>query len=336
MPGRRFKVVVTDADYPDHEPEKRVLGELAEVVKQPYRTEEELIGLTRDADALLVQYAKITRRVISGLKRARVIVRYGVGYDNVDVAAATERGIYVAHVTGYCDTEVADHTMALTLCLARKVALADASVRSGRWDWRALREVHRLRGTAAGVIGLGSIGREVARRLAAFGLRVTGYDPYVSGGSLEGLGVEPVDLPALLRHSDIVTIHVPLTEETRHLIGEEELRSMKPSALLINTSRGPVVDEEALGRALKSGRIGAAALDVFEEEPLPPESPLRGLGNVILTPHMAWYSEESLRELQERAAQEVREVLEFGRPPRNVVPEQRGMTFRPDRGSARP
>ena len=314
----KFKVVITDADFPSHEPERRILGEIAELLKRPCKTEDELIELTKDADALLVQYARITRRVVFSLEKAKVIVRYGIGYENVDVEAATERGIYVANVPDFCVSEVADHTLSLILSLARKTPWAHFSTKSGEWDWKRFRPVHRLKGKMVGVIGLGKIGLAVVRRLTNFGFKIKGYDPYVSKNIFEELKIEPADLPTLLKDSDIVTVHVPLTQETHHLIGEKELRMMKETALLINTSRGAVIDGKALYKALVEGWIGAAALDVFEKEPLPPDSPLRRLNNLIMTPHMAWYSEESFLELQERTAMEVKRVLTGGRP-KNIV-----------------
>ncbi|RLI36940.1 C-terminal binding protein [Candidatus Bathyarchaeota archaeon] len=315
---KRFKVIITDAEYASHEPEREVLSKFnVELVKYQCRTEDEVIENCRDADALLNQYAPITRRVIESLEKAKVIVRYGIGVDNIDLEAATERGIYVANVI-YDICDVADHAVTLMLSLNRKITLADKSVKEGCWDWKPLQPIMRVRGRTVGIVGFGRVGREVAKRVRCLGVRIMAYDPYLPPEVFEENRVERVDLDTLLRVSDIITLHVALTDETYHMIGAEELRKMKRTALLINASRGAVVDEKALYRALKEGWIAGAALDVMEKEPPDRDNPILSLDNVIVTPHMAWYSTASVKEIQRKAAEEVARVLS-GKAPINLV-----------------
>jgi D-3-phosphoglycerate dehydrogenase len=316
--GRKYKVTITDAEYESHEPEREVLSKLdVELVKFQCSTEDEVIKNCWDADALLNQYAPITKRVIESLKNARIIVRYGIGVDNIDLKAATERGIFIANVT-YDTCDVADHTVALILSLARKIPWVNQKTKEGRWDWREVQPVERIKGKTLGIIGFGRIGREVATRMKAFKTEIIAYDPYVLSETFEKKHVKKVDLETLLSTSDIITIHLPLSKETHHLINEKRLGIMKKTALLVNTSRGPVVDEAALYKALKEGWLTAAALDVLEKEPPEKDNPLLKLNNVLITPHMAWYSTSSMTEIQTKAAEEVIRVLS-GQTPRNLV-----------------
>jgi D-3-phosphoglycerate dehydrogenase len=316
--GRKYKVAITDADYESHEPEREVLSNLnVELVKFQCNTEDEVIKNCWDADALLNQYAPITRRVIEHLKNTRVIVRYGIGVDNIDLRAATERGIFVANVI-YETCDVADHTVALILSLARKIPWVNQKVKEGRWDWREVQPVERIKGKTVGIIGFGRIGREVAARIKAFKTKIIAYDPYVPAETFEKKHVKKVDLETLLSTSDIIVIHVPLSKETHHLINEKRLGRIKKTTLLVNTSRGPIVDEVALYKALKEGWLTAAALDVLEKEPPEKDNPLLRLNNVLITPHMAWYSTSSLTEIQTIAAEEVARVLS-GQTPKNLV-----------------
>ena len=282
------------------------------------RDAEDLVAAGRDADGLLNQYCPIGAEAIAGLERCRVVSRYGVGYDTVDVAAATARGICVTNVPDYCVDEVSDHALALLLASARGVALLDHHVRNGTWDYKLGRPMFRLRGRVLGLLGFGRIPRALAGKAATLGLRILAHDPFLAAEDVRAGGAEPVALHDLVGTADFVSVHVPLQAATRGLIGEALLRRMKATAVLINTSRGPVVDEAALVRALRERRLAGAALDVLETEPPPPGHPLLGLPGVILTPHVAWYSEESEAELRRRAAESVRVVLE-GRIPRHVV-----------------
>jgi D-3-phosphoglycerate dehydrogenase len=313
----RFKVAITDSEYESHEIEKRVLSKIgAELVKFQCRTEDEVVKYCRDADGLLVQYAPITRKVIESLN-AKVITRYGIGVDNIDVKAATEKNILVTNVV-YDITDVADHTISLILSLMRKIPWVHKSTEDGEWDWRKFQPITRLKGKTVGIIGFGRIGRKVAQRLRGFEVELIAYDPYIRTEVFKEYGVEGVDLEALLKKSDIVTIHVGLTEETRRMIGEDELRKMRRGAFLINASRGGLVDEKALYTALKAGWISGAGLDVLEMEPPTRSNQLLSLSNVIITPHMAWYSTSSTAEIQEKAAENVARALS-GQIPINLL-----------------
>lgn len=314
-----FIVAITDYVFPSLEPEHAVLASLgAELRSQQCRSEEEIIALAHDADAILNCYAKMTARVIEGLERCRIIARYGIGVDNVDLAAATKAGILVTNVPDYCIDEVSDHALALLLALARQIVAADGAVKTGAWDVVAHAGIRRLRGQVLGLLGFGKIGRALALKARALGIKVLVYDPYIDSGLIAHVGVEAVTFDKLLAEADAISIHVPLTPETRDLIGKQELARMKPSAFLINTSRGGIVDERALAVALKENRLGGAALDVLSGEPPPRDHPLRQAPNIILTPHLAFYSKESVIELQTKAAEEVARALK-GEPPRSPV-----------------
>jgi D-3-phosphoglycerate dehydrogenase / 2-oxoglutarate reductase len=316
------KVLVTDHVFEDLETERALLEPLgAEVILASGASEEILVEEAHDADALLVCYAKVTGSVIEAAADSgcRVISRYGIGYDNVDVEAATRRGLLVTYVPDYCLDEVADHTLALFLALARAVFPAAMSVRAG--DWKVPQgRVHRLQGLRLLVVGMGGVGRRVAARARAFGLEVVGYDPFLEAWDIPEVE-RADDLDGALSEADVISLHTPLTPESRHLINERTIARMRRSPIVLNTARGGLVVTEALLRGLEEGRVGGAALDVTEEEPLPRDHPLREHPRVVITPHMAFYSIEAQRELQRRAAEEVVRALE-GRPPdRPVNPE---------------
>jgi D-3-phosphoglycerate dehydrogenase len=316
MTGSRQRVFVTDWDYPSLELEQQVMDRAGlELVPVQCHTEDDVIRLCAEADALLNQFAPLTRRVLSSLSRCRVVARYGVGVDNVDVDAATDLGIPVCNVPDYAVEEVSDHAIALLMGLARKTHLLDRAVRRGRWDFALARPVERMRGKALGIVGLGRIGRATARKGAGLGLRVLGHDAQAGEPGFDAGAAEIVSLETLLAESDYVSLHVPLTAETRHLLDEGSLRRMKPEAILVNTGRGGLVDTQALVRALNEGWIAGAGLDVLEEEPIAPDHPLLGLENCVLTPHAAWYSEDAFVELKTKAAEEAAAVLS-GREPR--------------------
>jgi D-3-phosphoglycerate dehydrogenase / 2-oxoglutarate reductase len=314
-----FIVAVTDYVFASLEPEQRVLAPLGvDLRPQQCRSEEEIIALAREADGVLNCYAKITARVIENLKRCKIIARYGIGVDNVDLAAATNAGILVTNVADYCVDEVSDHALALLLTLARQIVIADAGVKSGIWDVTAHAEIRRLRGQTLGLLGFGKIAKALASKVQSLGMKVLVYDPYVAPDLIFLHGAQAASLERLLAEADAISVHVPLSPETRNLIGQRELGHMKPTAFLINTSRGGIVDEQALAVALKEGRLGGAALDVLSAEPPPPDHPLRQAPNSILTPHPAFYSRESVIELQTKAAEEVARALK-GEPPRSPV-----------------
>jgi len=308
-------VAVADSPFPSLEPVEKALRPLgARLSLSASSAAPDILAVARDADALLVCYAKLPGDLIRQLTRCKVIGRTGLGVDNIDLAVARERRIAVTYVPDYCMDEVSDHAMALLLALARKVAYANGLVQGGRWEMAAVAPIHRLKGRTLGLVGFGNIPRALAPKAKAFGLRVLAHDPFVAREAFASLGVEGVGLDELLGSSDFVSVHAPLTPQTRGLIGASALAKMKPHALLINTARGPLIDEKALIAALDSGRIGGAALDVLETEPPPKDSPLIGRPNVLLTPHTAFYSVEALEELQAKCATDVALVLS-GRPP---------------------
>jgi D-3-phosphoglycerate dehydrogenase / 2-oxoglutarate reductase len=317
-----FIVAITDYVFPSLEPERAVLEPLGvELRPNQCRSEDEVIALAQEADAVLNCYAKITARVIEALTRCRIIARYGIGVDNVDLAAATKSRIVVTNVPDYCIDEVSDHALALLLALARRISAADALVKVGAWDVVAHEGIRRLRGQTLGLLGFGKIGKALAAKARSLGMRVIAYDPYLGPEVISANGAEATSLDGLLAEADAISIHVPLSTETRNLIGDRELARMKPTAFIINTSRGGIVDEEALASALRKGRLGGAALDVLSVEPPPPDHPLRQTPNIILTPHLAFYSRESVIELQTKAAEEVARVLKGERPRSPVNPE---------------
>jgi D-3-phosphoglycerate dehydrogenase len=271
-----------------------------------------------DADALVMSWVPMTRALIDQLTRCRVIARFGIGVDMIDLDAATERGILVCNTATYCLDEVSNHAMGLLLMLNRGLLQDIDAIRSGGW-WRATSvPPRRLAGQRLGLVGLGNIGRLVAKKASAFGLDVVAYDPYLRGRGADVYGTQLVDLDELVASADIVSVHCPLNASTHHLLGQRELRLMKPTAFLINTARGPIVDQTALTEALSERRLAGAGLDVFETEPLPAEDPLRNLDNVILTPHSASWSVESSAECRRVAVEHVVTVLR-GKVPTDVV-----------------
>jgi D-3-phosphoglycerate dehydrogenase len=311
-----YRVVITDCDHGSIEEEKEEVRRInAELILAQVQKQNDLIQACKEADGLLDQYALLTRKVLENLPKCKVISRYGVGVDSVDLKAATDMGIVVANVPDYCMDEVANQTIAMMLGLIRKVAFFDRKVKSGQWDFRQGIPIYRLKGKTMGLIGSGRIGLEVARRIAAFGVKVIAFDPYLEKSPE---GIELKDFDTVLKESDFISVHCSLNDSTRHLIGEKELKKMEKKPLLFNTSRGPIVDEEALIKALKDGLISGAGLDVLEKEPPDPQSPLLKMENVILSPHISFYSVESISELKRRTAKNVLDVLS-GRRPASVV-----------------
>jgi D-3-phosphoglycerate dehydrogenase len=308
-------IAVTDSPFPSLDPAKAALARIdPELRMAKSAAAEDILAVARDADAVLVTYAKLPGELLRQLTRCKAIGRFGLGVDNIDIKAAAELGIIVTYVPDYCMHEVSDHAMALLLALARKVPLSNALVQAGRWEMPAVVPIHRLVGRVLGLVGFGNIPRALAPKARAFGLRVVAHDPYAPAAVLAAAGVEAVGFDALLGMSDFVSIHAPLMPATRGLFNAEVLRKMKKGAALINTARGPLVDEAALLAALDSGHLGAAALDVVEVEPLSKDSRLIGRDNVILTPHTGFYSVEALEELQTKCASDVARVLSGEQP----------------------
>jgi D-3-phosphoglycerate dehydrogenase / 2-oxoglutarate reductase len=308
-------IAVTDSVFPSLDPAMAALARIdpeMRMAKSPAAAD--ILEVARDADAILVTYAKLTGDLLRQLTRCKAIGRFGLGVDNIDLPAAAEKGITVTYVPDYCLHEVSDHAMALLLALARKIPFSNRLVQSGRWEMPAVVPIHRLRGRVLGLVGFGNIPREVAPKAQAFGMKVVAHDPYVPAETIKSLGVEGVTFDRLLQMSDYVSIHAPLLPATRGLFNADVFAKMKKGALLVNTARGPLVDEPALVAALESGQLGGAALDVVASEPLAKDSPLLGRDNLILSPHTGFYSVEALNELQTKCASDVARVLS-GEPP---------------------
>ena len=318
----KFKVLITDYVWPTTEPEETVLREEAdaEVVVAPDGGEDTLAALAVDVDAIMTCFAQVAPKVLRAATRCVAVGRFGVGVDNIAVDTATELGMAVTYVPDYCVDEVSDHVMALALTWNRRVTLFDRSVKSDGWGSVPLTmRMMRLRGKTMGVVGFGRIGQAAAQKALAFGMRVLAFDPYMTAEQCALRGARKVDgLRELLRESHFVTLHSPLNDDTRGMIGARELDEMRADALLINCARGALIDEAALHRALTTGAIAAAALDVMEDNHPPRDHPLLSLDNAIITPHVAFFSQEATLELERRAALEVARVL-TGRMPDNLV-----------------
>ena len=312
------KVVLTDYVWESLEVEKKTLAGLGELTALQTKTPDQFIAEAADCDALLNTYAgPITADTMSRMPKCKIIARYGIGVDTIDLDAATAAGIIVTNNPTYCIEEVAEHTMALLLSAARKITFYDRAVRAGIWAVPPGKPIQRLAGSTIGLVGFGNIARQVAVRAAAFGMNVLYADPFVKEGQFREPG-KKVELPELYKQSDFVSVHPPLTPQTRGMINDDAFNSMKPNAVIINCSRGPVISTDALLRALDANKIAGAALDTTDPEPLPNPHPLRDRENVIINPHAAWYSEQAMVGLQAGAPGEVRRVLS-GEWPINVV-----------------
>lgn len=313
------KVVLTDQVFPDTTTEEQILTAAgAELTKLQDASPESIREAAADADALITTYAAIDAETIASFGNCKVIARYGIGVDNIDLEAAKNAGIAVTNVPDYCVEEVADHTMALILALARKLVPGHASLLEGGWGITAVRPLHRIRGRRLGLVGYGNIGRAVAERATAFGMKVSVYDPYLGADRAGALVNLEADLDEMLAASDVVSIHAPLTDSTRGLFNTSRIAAMKAGTILVNTSRGPIVRLTAVLDALRSGHLSGAGLDVFEQEP-PDAALLEGVPNLIATPHAAFYSEEAIRESQIKAATCVTAVLKGDEPAYRVV-----------------
>ena len=317
MGEKNFKIVFVDSILPITDIEKKIIGDFGcEVTQYNAITPQEILAVAHDADAILTVGGKFTRETIEGLENCRVIARYGIGFDNVDVAAATEKGIVVTYVPVYCQEEVA--TLALTLMLAcsRKIFQGDRAVKEGNWvkAVAAVSGASSPRGKTVGLVGFGSIARQVVPLVKPLGVNVIAYDPYINLKFCEELGVESVAFDYLLENADYISLHVPLMESTRHMIAAEQLKKMKPTAILINTGRGGLVDQDALCQALKDGVIAAAGLDVLEFEPPRAHEEIFTLPNCITTGHIAAATEEAIERLRTAAATSLVKVLSGIKP----------------------
>ncbi len=315
----KWTVLISDFPYADNEIEREALAMWgADVIAAQCRTPQDVISAGRNVDAIILNFAPITEEVIASLTRCRALGRFGIGVDTIDVSAATKRGIAVINVPSYCEDEVSDHALGLLMAWARRIPHYTEEIRNGVWDWKTWRPVYRLRGQVLGLLGFGKIARVLARKATALGMEVIAHDPYVPDAIFEEKGVPSVSWNKLLSRSDYLSIHVPLTSETQHLINADSLSQMKATACLINTSRGAVVDEAALVRALQDNALAGACLDVLENESPATDNPLLRLPQVLLTPHVAWYSEESQVELRQTVSDDVGRALN-GILPRGLV-----------------
>lgn len=317
-----FTVALLEHDYASVEIERQVVeGAGGRLLDTDLLPAAERISALKDADAIIVRWPKVTPEIIRRLRCCRIIVRYGVGYDNVDYEAATAAGIMIGHCPHYCLDEVATHAFALLLGCVRGVAQTRELLSSGGWNQNPVFRAYRMAGRTLGILGLGNIGSTMARKVGGWGMRVLACDPFVEPERAAKLGVTLVDQNTLLRESDYVSLHVPLLPETHHLIGERAFALMKPGVIVVNTARGPVVDEQALLSALDSGKVASAALDVFEREPLAKDSPLRRHPRLLLSNHAAWYSEDAEAELHRSVAEEAVRVCTGGLPVSLANPE---------------
>ncbi|HOJ20716.1 MAG TPA: C-terminal binding protein [Armatimonadota bacterium] len=322
------KVVITDYIEPDLKWEEKELAKRGfpfTYHQLKFAPVEQVIEATRDADVVVVNMVKITREVIAAWEKCRLVIRHGVGYDNVDVDALTEKGIPLCYIPDYCAEEVAEQAIALIFACARRIpasrkVLEESSAR-GQWDFTDVIPIYRMAGRTLGILGCGRIGSYVYRKLQSFGFNFLICDPYLSEERRRELGVELVDKETLFRESDFITLHAPLNDETRRIVNAETLAMMKPTAYVINTARGPLVDHQALADALRNGTIAGAAIDVFDKEPPETDYPLFGLPNAILTPHLAWYSEDAAWRIREIILLEI-DRFAAGQPPRYCVNPQ--------------
>lgn len=312
----RYSVFMTDSIFPDTSIEKEVLSSIdAELTLSSKIDPQTFSREGRDCDAMLVVYAPVGAEVIESLTRCKVMVRTGIGFNNINLDAATKKGIMVANVPDYCIDEVADHTMALFLTGIRKINFLNSRVKDGVWNVNEARPIPRLRGKLYGLLGCGAIGQQVAERVAAFGMEVVGYDPYAPDEVFVKSGIRRIDnIDRFFELVDALSLHLPLTDETKYIINRQNLKKMKRNAFVVNTSRGPLVNEQELYEALKEGVIAGAALDVMETEPPKGVPPLAELPNVIITPHAAFFSDGSEPELRRKAAQEIVRTLTEGAP----------------------
>ncbi|MGG0792099.1 C-terminal binding protein [Peribacillus simplex] len=307
-----FKILLTDYEFEHLKYEEEIFQESGleiEFIKAQCKTEEEVMEQAKEVDAILNQYAPISRRVIDSLENTKIISRYGVGVNTIDLNAAKEKGITVANVPDYGMEEVSNHALALLLSSARKVTLLNKEVKKGNWDFKVCVPIHRFNEQTIGVLGFGRIPRRFIEKVKPLGFKTAAYDPFVSASDMDAVGVQKMELDEIIAEADYLSIHVPLIDDTYHLINEERLKQMKKNAVIINTARGPIIDEKALSDALEKGVIAGAALDVTEDEPVSTDSPLLTMDNVIITPHSAWYSEEAMVELRQKAARNIVQVL---------------------------
>lgn len=310
------KVVIAYTGFGDIELESKILRQIdAEIIHSGNLTDPEALEAVKDADAIIVTLQKVTGDIINSMERCKIISRAGTGLDTIDIPTATKRGIWVTYVPDYSIDEVSAHAIALLMSLARGIPKMVQATRSGVWDAAAWGPVYRLQDQTLGVLGFGRIGQATAEKGRGLGLKVIAYDPYANQEVADKLGVQIVDLETLTRESDYISLHSPLIDSTKHIVNADFLAKMKPTAYVINAARGPLIDEEALLKAVQSRQIAGAGLDVFAVEPLAADSPLLQEERILVTPHAAWYSEEAKLDMRTRATEEVVRILS-GQPPR--------------------
>lgn len=322
----KFRVVMIDYDYETIEPIGKPIVEAGgEFEGRKCKSLDEALEFAKDADGIIIQYlGPAADRMFTELPNLKVVARMGIGLDPIDKDSATRHGVAVVNVPTYCEDEVSDQAMALLLACARKIVFFNNQVQSGGWDFNEARPIHRLRGQTMGLLGLGKIPRALAPKAQAFGFKVIAHDPYVKPEDAEAIGVKLVDFDTLLGESDFLSIHCPLLDSTRGMMNAEAFAKMKPSAVVINTARGPIIDEAALAAAIKSRKLGGAGLDVLTDEPPKPNNPLLHLSEVLIAPHVGFFSEESLDELLTKAGLYTAEVLLGKRPEGLANPEVLG------------
>lgn len=310
-----MKIVISDCYYDSFDQEKAIFASLgSDFYKYDCKTEEEVIAVASDCDALVCQFAPITAKVIDSLKKCKMIVRYAIGYDNIDWKYAESKGIYVCNCPDYCIDEVSNHAIALMLDCTRKITYLAGQIKQGNTGYGVIKPVRRTQGKTLGLVGFGRIARMVAKKMSNFGMTIISYDPYMDKDVFEQMGVRSVSFDELLKESDFISVHCYLNEETRHLFNDQAFEKMKDTCVFVNTARGGVVDEKALVRALENKHIGMAGIDVTESEPVKKDNPLLRFDNVVVTSHMAWYSVESEKELQLKVSQEVERVMKGEKP----------------------
>ncbi len=311
----KITVAVTDTVFPDWKPAEEALSALdVELVRAETPEQDAILAVAQNAEAVFVTYAQITADVIAGLENCKVIGRFGIGTDNIDIEAATNAGIVVTYAPVYCLDEVSDHAMALLLSLARKIPFSTSMVAAGRWEMPAVVPIRRFKGRTLGLVGIGNIAQAIVAKAQAFGIKTIAADPYAPDEIFAKTNTEKVEFDELLERSDYISVHAPLTPETENMFSTDAFAKMKSDALLINTSRGPLVDVDALVKALDAGEIGGAALDVLPQEPPTAGHPVLGRDDVIITPHTGFYSEDALLDLQTTVATDVATVLGGGKP----------------------
>lgn len=310
-----MKVLFTDYQYENIDQEVEIISnagyEIVDLEKDKSKSLEEIV---EEVDAIIVQYANINRALIERMKKCKMIIKYGIGVNNIDVEAATEKNIYVCNVPDYGIDEVSNHAIAMLFALHKKLPIITKNLRNGDWSYDTLIPIKRMEGSTLGLIGFGRIPQMLAKKMKGFNLNIIAYDPYVKDEIFDKYDVKKVDLETICKNSDFISLHCALTKDTLHMIGENEFNLMKENSIVINTARGPIIKEEALIEALKNGKIAGAGLDTFENEPIDINNELLKMDNVICTPHCAWYSIEAIKAVQRKAAEEVVNVLKGNKP----------------------